>query len=190
MTDRLRRGGRCSTRSFGVFYLGVPLVARRMARAARAARGAPAPCCSRSLVLLLFLAAGPRAAAALWGLALLLAILNAGLFIESAAGACRCCRSPAALLSWLVLGVWWGNAAAAVGLLPSLLVLVGLTLVMLGGHAWAHAKRCATARRAARRARLPDDGVARPGRPRVPVLRRSLNPEWSTPPWPVLGALP
>ena len=37
-----------------------------------------------SLLLLLYLAGGPQAAAALWGLALLLAILNAGLFIESA----------------------------------------------------------------------------------------------------------
>ena len=44
------------------------------------------------------------------------------------------------VLSWIVLAVWWDNAAAAVGVLPSLLVLVGLTLMMLGGHAWAHAQ--------------------------------------------------
>ncbi len=42
--------------------------------------------------------------------------------------ACRCSRSSARVLSWIVLGVWWDNAAAAVGVLPSLLVLVGLTL--------------------------------------------------------------
>ncbi len=93
-----------------------------------------------SLVMLLFLAAGPRAAAGLWGMAFLLALLNAGLFIESAAGRLPALSVAGSLLSWLVLGVWWGNAAAVVGLMPSLIVLVGLTLVMLGGHAWAHAE--------------------------------------------------
>ena len=41
------------------------------------------------MAMLLFLAAGPQAAASLWGLALLLAIVDAGLFIESAAGVAR-----------------------------------------------------------------------------------------------------
>lgn len=38
----------------------------------------------------------------------------------------------------MVLGAWWYRAAAVVGLLPSLSVLTGLSLVTLGGHAWAH----------------------------------------------------
>ena len=121
--------------------------------------------------MLLFLAAGPRAAAGLWGLAFLLAILNAGLFIESAAGRLPLLSVVGSALSWLVLGVWWGNAAAVVGLLPSLIVLVGLTLVMLGGHAWAHAEMTAARRAPGRDARLPDDRVAGARRPRLPLLR-------------------
>ena len=127
-----------------------------------------------SLALLLFLAAGPQAAAALWGLALLLAIVNAGLFIESAAGAMPLLSVAGAVLSWIVLAVWWDNAAAAVGVLPSLLVLVGLTLVMLGGHAWAHANE-RTRRRAGGAAdlQLPPRRLSRAGRPVLPVLRRA-----------------
>ena len=71
---------------------------------------------------------------------LLLAILEAGVFIESAAGDLPMLSAVGALLSWLVLGVWWNRAAAVVGLLPSLLAVIGLTLIMLVGHAWAHAQ--------------------------------------------------
>src|SRR5439155_1157562 len=89
------------------------------------------------------------AVAAPWGLfaplfgllALLLALLNAGIFVESAAGALPWLSVAGGSLSWLVLAVWWSHAAAAVGLLPSLLALVLLTIVMLSGHAWAHAQQ-------------------------------------------------
>ena len=87
-----------------------------------------------------------------------------------------------------MLGVWWGNAAAAVGLMPSLIVLVGLTLVMLGGHAWAHAE---TVRHGGSR----DEGLGFPSTASLGLVGHGflfyvfLNPEWSTPPWPGLGAL-
>src|SRR6185503_8379633 len=70
---------------FGVFYLGVPIVARRRREPLEPQWGGGAVVLA-SLVMLMFLAAGPRAAAGLWGMAFLLALLNAGLFIESAAG--------------------------------------------------------------------------------------------------------
>ena len=172
---------------FGVFYLGVPLVARRIKRPLEPEWGGGAVVLG-SLVMLLFLAAGPRAAAGLWGMAVLLALLNAGLFIESAAGRLPALSVAGSLLSWLVLGVWWGNAAAAVGLMPSLIVLVGLTLVMLGGHAWAHAEMM---RQGGRR----DEVLGFPTTASLGLVGHGfllfvfLNPEWSTPPWPGLGAL-
>ncbi len=67
---------------FGLFYLGVPMLARRLGRRLPPA-GSGALLLLLSLGLLFFLAAGPLAQAALWGLALLLVILNAGLFLES-----------------------------------------------------------------------------------------------------------
>ena len=45
--------------------------------------------------------------------AMLLAIVDAGLFIESAAGAMPLLSAVGAVLSWIVLAVWWNNAAAA-----------------------------------------------------------------------------
>jgi predicted membrane protein DUF2339 len=139
---------------------------------------------------LLFLAAGPRAAAGLWGMAFLLALLNAGLFVESAAGRLPLLSAIGGVLSWLVLGVWWGNAAAVVGLLPSLIVLIGLTLVMLGGHAWSHVE-------ARRRGDAPDwsSALGFPTTTSLGLVGHGFlffvfqNPEWSTPPWPGLGAL-
>jgi len=172
---------------FGVFYLGVPIAARRMRRPLEPRWGSGAVVLG-SLVMLLFLAAGPRAAAGLWGMAFLLALLNAGLFVESAAGRLPALSVVGSLLSWLVLGVWWGNAAAVVGLMPSLIVLVGLTLVMLGGHAWAHAE---TIRQGGRR----DDARGFPTTASLGLVGHGfllfvfLNPEWSVPPWPALGAL-
>ncbi len=174
--------------AFALFYLGVPLAWRRKWQEMYPRWGGGALLIA-SLALLLFLAGGPHAAASLWGLALLLAIVDAGLFIESASGAMPLLSAVGGLLSWIVLAVWWDNAAAAVGVLPSLLVLVGLTLVMLGGHAWAHA----TGTRA---------GV--PTAPPVFSFRHGVylaligqfflffvaqDPQWAAPPWPLFGAL-
>jgi hypothetical protein len=172
---------------FGIFYLGVPIVARRLKEPLEPEWGGGAVVLG-SLVMLLFLAAGPRAAAGLWGMAFLLALLNAGLFIESAAGRLPALSVAGSLLSWLVLGVWWGNAAAVVGLMPSLIVLVGLTLVMLGGHAWAHAETIRQGERRPEALGFPTTaslGLVGHGF----LLFVFLNPEWSTPPWPGLGAL-
>jgi uncharacterized membrane protein len=172
---------------FGLFYLGVPMLARRMRQPLQPRWGAGAVVLA-SLLVLLFIAAGPRAAAGLWGMAFLLALLNAGLFVESAAGRLPALSVAGNVLSWLVLGVWWDHAAAVVGLMPSLLVLVGLTLVMLGGHAWAHAEMV-------RQGLHRDERLGFPTTASLGLIGHGfllfvfLNPEWSTPPWPALGAL-
>ncbi|PYQ95057.1 MAG: hypothetical protein DMF97_17490, partial [Acidobacteria bacterium] len=176
--------------AFALFYLGVPLAWRRKWKEMSPRWGGGALLIA-SLTLLLFLAAGPQAAASLWGLAMLLAIVDAGLFIESAAGAMPLLSAVGAVLSWIVLAVWWNNAAAAVGVLPSLLVLVGLTLITLGGHAWAHAMSA--------RADAPVAPIAPPLSFRHGLylalggqfflLFVAQNPQWAAPPWPLFGAL-
>jgi hypothetical protein len=175
---------------FGVFYLGVPLAARRLGRALTPEWGSGALTLA-SLLLLMFLAQGPLAPAALWGLALLLAILNAGLFVESASGRMPWLSVAGAILSWVVLGVWWSNAAAIVGVLPSLLVVVGLSLVMLVGHTWAHMWVLRQDPRTIARA---DSGGFQHGIyiglvGHLFMFYMAQDPCWSLPPWPMFGAL-
>ena len=174
--------------AFALFYLGVPLAWRRNGQVMHPRWGGGALLIA-SLALLLFLAGGPQAAASLWGLALLLAIVDAGLFIESASGAMPLLSAVGAVLSWIVLAVWWDNAAAVVGVLPSLLVLVGLTLVMLGGHAWAHAM---STRAEAPLAEPPFSfryGVYLALVGQFFLFFVAQNPQWAAPPWPLFGAL-
>ena len=128
---------------FGLVALGVPLLARRSGHALRPASGGGIVLIA-SLPLLLFLAAGSVAPEAVWALALLLAILNAGLFIEGAATALPLVSLVGSTLSWIVLAAWWWRAAGSVGVLASLTVLTGMTLLTLGGYAWA--RRQATGR--------------------------------------------
>ena len=172
--------------AFGLFAIGVPMIARRLGRPLEPAHGAGTVLIG-GLAMLLFLAAGSVAPAAIWGLALLLAILNAALFVESASGRMPVIAIVGGLLSWIVLAIWWWRAAAIVGPLPALLVVVILALVMLAGHAWAHAQ------------------MPRAAAVSAPVgFRHGLflglvghfflcfvaaNPLWSQPPWEMFGAL-
>ena len=173
--------------AFGAYSFGVPLVARRLDRPIVPAWGGGAVLIA-SLLVLLFLAIGRHSASAIWGLAVLLAILNAAIFIESAAGELPALSVAGGALSWVVLAVWWGNAAAAVGILPALLFLVILTLTMLGGHAWAY--------RATRNA--SDVDPARFGFHQGTYLgllghlflfMTAIDSTWSIPPWPLFAAL-
>src|SRR4030095_8374349 len=85
LTAEHLRAGIMLYAAFGVFYLGVPLIARQRGRELQPKWGAGVLTLV-SLAMLLFLSTGSTAPLSLWGLALLLAILNAGLFIESASG--------------------------------------------------------------------------------------------------------
>jgi uncharacterized membrane protein len=174
--------------AFALFYLGVPLAWRRQ-RQEMYPRWGGGVLLNASLALLLFFAAGTHAAASIWGLALLLAIVNAGLFIESASGAMPLLSVVGAVLSWIVLAVWWDNAAAAVGVLPSLLLLVGLTLIMLGGHAWAHANSTGADAAAAPPRFSFRHGVYLALVGQFFLVFVARNPQWAAPPWPLFGAL-
>jgi uncharacterized membrane protein len=167
--------------AFGILATIVPMVARSVDRPLEPAEGGGLVLIA-SLALLLFLSFGAITPAALWALALLLAILNAGLFIESGAGRLPFVSVGGSLLSWIVLASWWIRAGAAVGVIPSLAVLTGLTLITFAGHAWVN-------RRSGHAAAGFDDGLYLGLVGHLFLLFVSTNPAWSIPPWPIFGTL-
>ena len=176
--------------AFALLYIGVPQLARWRGVPLQPKAG-PGLVLILGLLLLLYFADGRMAAAGLWGMALLLAILNAALFIESASTSLPLLALAGSFISWLVLAVWWQEAAAQVGLLSSLLVVVGLSLVMVGGYIWG--LRYATAQE-------PTDEAAATMLPRANGLWLALvghlflfavasSLQWAVPPWPLFGAM-
>jgi len=168
--------------AFGLFYVGVPVLARRRGKPFQP-RGAGGLLAIVSIALLFFLAAGAIAQTALWGIALLLAILNLGLFAEAASTRNPVLSFVGLALSWLVLYVWWTSAIIALALLPALIVLGGFSLLVLAGTVWAHART---------------DGVAAQGFDRAIylgvighffLLFVATQPSLSVPPWPLFGVL-
>jgi hypothetical protein len=125
--------------AFGMLSIAVPFVARRFSRTLLPDWASGALLLA-SLGVLLFLATGPITPAALWGLAFLMIILDAGLFIEGSAGKLPIVSHAGAVLSWIVLGVWWMRSATAIGVLPSLLFILLVTLIMLAGYAWSYSQ--------------------------------------------------
>jgi hypothetical protein len=170
---------------FGVVSLAVPMVARRESRPLTPEWGSGAVLLV-SLGLLLFLSAGPIAPAAIWALALLLAIMNAGLFIESAAGRMPLVSQIGSVFSWVILLVWWLRAAGSVGVFPALTVLVGLTLITLAGHGWS-----AAAADRAEHANSTDrhHGVYLGLTGHLFLALLAANRTWALPPWPLFAAL-
>lgn len=167
---------------FGLVYLGVPAVARRLKRRLEPVEAGGAMLLA-SLLLLLFLAAGPLAGPAMWGLALLLLVMNAAIFVESAATTLPWTALAGSGLSWVVLLTWWWNGGTAVGQMPTLMMVVGLTFLTLAGHAWV--------RRQAERTGATPDVVAqfRYGIWFALAAYLFLLYGPALPPWPLFGAL-
>ena len=142
-------------------------------------------------LLLLVTSPTPELPRRIVGLALLLAILNA-----ACSSRARAHRSPVlalagSLISWVVLMGWWSEAAAAVGLLSSLLVVVGLSLVMVGGYIWGlrYAAPARSDEPEVMGAPMVSHGCLA-GAARTPFLFAvAVNFEWAVPPWPLFGAL-
>jgi hypothetical protein len=172
--------------TFGILSSAVPIVARRLGRTLRP-EGAPGITLLASLGLLYYLASDDIAPAALWALALLLAILNAGVFIESAAARLPLVAIAGTLLSWTILATWWSRAAASVGVLPSLAVVVILTLVTLAGYSWAHlySRERPTSAELAGFA----NGLYLALAGHLFLFFVAVNRQWSLPPWPLFGTL-
>ena len=170
---------------FGVASIGVPVVARRTHRPLKPVGGGGLVLFA-SLFLLLYLSAGPIAPAALWALALLLAILNAGLFVESAGAKLPALSIAGSVMSWVILAIWWIQAAGSVGVLSSLTVLVGLTLLMLAGHSLSHRRNTEETQEI-----LPlfSSGLFLGLGGHLFLFALALNRQWSIPPWPLFGSL-
>jgi hypothetical protein len=121
---------------FGLFYVGVPVIARLRGKPLQP-QGAGGVVTLVSVGLLFFLAGGSVAQAALWGIAVLIAVLNVGLYIESSAARVPVLALAGALLSWMMLAVWWSTATVAIALVPALSVVTGFALLTLAGSVWA-----------------------------------------------------
>lgn len=121
---------------FALFFLGVPMLARRFGRDLTPRNGVTV-LLLLSLGLLFFLSVGAIANAALWGLALLLAVVNVGALLEARAGSNPILSAIAIVLSWIVIGVWWTSATIVTNLIPSMIVLAGFGLLVVAGNLWA-----------------------------------------------------
>lgn len=170
---------------FALFYLGVPMVARRRGRPLEPVGGAAALLLV-SLALLFFLALGTAAQAALWGLALLLVVLNAGLFFEGAAGRLPALSIAGTALSWLVLLAWWAKADVTTGLVPALVVVAGFAVFSVAGAAFLGGRANAATSAGAG---VIDGGVYLLLVGHAFLLFVASRPELAVPPWPLLGVL-
>jgi uncharacterized membrane protein len=121
---------------FGLFFIGMPVISRRRG-APLTPQGAGSGLALVSIALLLFLAGGAVAQSALWGIAILLAILTTGLFAEASATRLPIVAIAGTLLAWLVLGVWWMTATVAIALVPALSIVGGYSLLTIAGSVWA-----------------------------------------------------
>ena len=170
---------------FALFYLGIPMLARRLGRPLQPVGGA-AVLLLVSLALLFFLALGSAAQAALWGLALLLVVLNAGLFLEGAAGRVPLLAIAGTGLSWLVLAGWWVTADVSAALVPALIVVAGFA-VFSGVGAVLIRKRAD--KEDPSRANVVGGGVYLLLVGHAFLLFVAAKPELAVPPWPLLGVL-
>ncbi len=167
---------------FSLFYLGVPLLGRRLGRRLRP-EGQGAFLLLLALGLLFFLAAGPLAQAALWGLALLLVILNAGLFLEAGTLRRPVLAVLGTVLSWTLIAVWWLTVPLASSLVPALFLVAGFSVLGLAGNLWLR-----------RREGGGEEGALGGGLYLTLVghaflLFVAAQPRLSIPPWPFLGVL-
>jgi len=170
--------------TFGLLATVIPVLARAIGRPLEPRAGNGLVLIA-SLGLLLFLSLGTISPAALWALALLLAILNAGLFIESGSGGLPLVSVAGSLVSWIVLASWWMRAGAAVGVIASLAVLTGLTLVTFAGHAWVNR----WGQKMSGQAAGFGEGLYLGLIGHLFLLVVSTNSSWSLPPWPLFGTL-
>jgi uncharacterized membrane protein len=122
--------------AFALLFLGVPMLARRFGIPLAPRFGAPLTTIL-SLAMLLFLTIDSVAGAALWGLTLLLAILLAGIILESKAERRPLLAVVALVLTWIVLASWWEGLDLQRSLIPALFTIAAFGVLALLGMTWA-----------------------------------------------------
>jgi hypothetical protein len=118
--------------SFGLLFLAVPLLTRRLNRPLLP-RGGASITIIVSVAMLFFLTIDSVAGAALWGLTLLLGVLLLGAIFEA-----RLDRRPlfavvTIVLTWVVLGSWWEGVNLEHSLLPALFAIAAFGVLSLAG---------------------------------------------------------
>ncbi|MEO8381962.1 MAG: DUF2339 domain-containing protein [Acidobacteriota bacterium] len=121
---------------FGLLFLAVPALARRFNRRLAPQSGV-ALTAIVSLGMLLFLTSDGVAPSALWGLAILLAVLLAGTIVQSGLSERPWLAAVAVILSWIVLASWWEAAPLETALMPALFVIAVFGVLVVLGTAWA-----------------------------------------------------
>jgi hypothetical protein len=161
-------------------WLLVPALARRAGRGLTPAAGGGLVLFA-TLGLMLVLSDTRMAPEGQWAVAMLLVILNAGLFVESAGRPLHPVSIAASALALIVLVVM-GGAVAGAGALTSLAFVTGIGLAAMAIHAWTHGLS------AARRAAFLEGrclGLAA----HLAVAIVALTWDRALPPWPWLGAM-
>jgi hypothetical protein len=165
---------------FGLLFIGVPLLAQRLGKRMRPAEAAPG-LLLLSIALLAFLAAGPVAAAGIWGLAFLLLILNAGLFWHGAASKRPLFVLAGIVLSLIVLAMLWASVPLDEILIPALIVMAGFVLFILAGSIWMQKQTAGTS--------LPASSLFLGLAGHLFLAVVALKSDLSIPPWPFLCVL-
>ena len=129
---------------FALFYLGVPVIAQRLKRKLEP-QGAFIALVLLSITMLFFLDGRRIADASLWGLTLLLAVLNAGALLQAHKVRFPILSILAAILSWLVIAVWWSAATITAAVLPALLAVGAFGVLIIVGNVWARSGTTETA---------------------------------------------
>ncbi|HEV7766988.1 MAG TPA: DUF2339 domain-containing protein [Thermoanaerobaculia bacterium] len=122
--------------AFGLLFLGVPAIARRVQRPLTPRAGG-AVTAILSLAMLLFLTIDSVAGAALWGLTALLAILLIGTIVEAKFERRPLVAAIAMILTWIVLAAWWEGIDLTVSLIPALFTIAAFGIIVLLGVLWA-----------------------------------------------------
>jgi uncharacterized membrane protein len=122
--------------AFGLLFLAVPALARRFDRVLRPANGVSVTMIV-SVAMLLFLTFDEVAPGALWGLAILLAALLAGVMAEARSTARPILAAVAVILSWIVLASWWEAAPLEAALIPALFVIAVFGVLVVLASTWA-----------------------------------------------------
>ena len=165
---------------FGLLFVGVPLAARRWAKPLRPEWLGGALLVA-SIALLFFLSNEAVAPESLWGLALLLGVLNVALLAEARAAGLRWLAVGGGALSWLVIGAWWTGDTLTSEIVPAVSVVAGFALLMLGGQFWAGGEDTA------------DDatqvGMSLALAGHMFMLLVAARPTLSIPPWPMFATL-
>lgn len=166
---------------FALFYLGVPLLAQRLQKKLEP-QGAFTVLVLLSIAMLFFLDGGHVVDASLWGLTLLLGILNIGALLQAHNTRHPILSVIAAILSWIVIAVWWSAATITASILPALIVVGLFGVLIVAGNVWARAGTYASAPQFEGSTYLALAG-------HLFLLFAAGQPQLAFPPWPIFGVL-